>query len=111
MRILSRTLLILQNSQSQQVLFSVHTRNIHHTMPLVVPGVNNVKGDKNEWLNKLAGKTITEETSDVTSFAKRDLPEPHRILNPGDMKTMDHKPDRLNVHLDESGTVHDVSFG
>jgi hypothetical protein len=35
-------------------------------MPLVVPGVNNVKGDKNEWLNKLAGKTITEETSDVT---------------------------------------------
>lgn len=33
-------------------------------MPLVVPQVN--AGDKNEWLNKLAGKTITEGTSDVT---------------------------------------------
>ena len=33
-------------------------------MPLVVPEVNS--GDKNEWLSKLAGKTITEGTSDVT---------------------------------------------
>ncbi|KAB8238794.1 uncharacterized protein BDW43DRAFT_305696 [Aspergillus alliaceus] len=78
-------------------------------MPLVVPDMNS--GDKNEWLSKLAGKTITESTSDVTSFAKKDLPHPHRILRPGDMKTMDHNSERLNVHLDENDTVHDVSFG
>ncbi|KAE8346740.1 hypothetical protein BDV24DRAFT_158371 [Aspergillus arachidicola] len=78
-------------------------------MPLVVPEVN--AGDKNEWLNKLAGKTITEGTSDVTSFAKKDLPQSHRIVKPGDMMTMDYRPERLNVHLDDKGTVHDVNFG
>jgi hypothetical protein len=28
------------------------------------------------------------------TFAKKDLPEKHRVLRPGDMKTMDHEPDR-----------------
>ncbi|KAE8359026.1 hypothetical protein BDV27DRAFT_149950 [Aspergillus caelatus] len=94
---------------NQHTLSLYHTRKFHSTMPLVVPEVNS--GDKNEWLNKLAGKTITEGTSDVTSFAKKDLPESHRILKPGDMRTMDYKPERLNVHLDDKGTVHDVNFG
>lgn len=34
-------------------------------MPLVVPGVTSSLGDKTEWLNKLAGKKISESTSDV----------------------------------------------
>ncbi|KAE8353828.1 hypothetical protein BDV28DRAFT_132305 [Aspergillus coremiiformis] len=95
--------------QTPNILHSVHYINFHSTMPLVVPNLN--QGDKNEWLTKLAGKTITENTNDVTSFAKKDLPQSHRILKPGDMKTMDHNPERLNVHLDENGTVHDVNFG
>lgn len=53
------------------------------------------------------------------------------MLKPGDMKTTDHKPERygsclslavhltnsisylgrLNVHVDEDGTVHDVTYG
>ncbi|KAJ5951170.1 uncharacterized protein N7479_009583 [Penicillium vulpinum] len=73
-------------------------------MPLVVPGINSSMGDKPEWLNKLMGKTISD-TSNETSFAKKDLPESHRILKPGDMKTMDHNPNS------DDGTVHDVNYG
>ncbi|KAJ5086438.1 hypothetical protein NUU61_007745 [Penicillium alfredii] len=79
-------------------------------MPLVVPGVTSSLGDQSEWVNKLMGKKISE-TSDATSFAKKDLPESHRVLKPGDMKTMDHKPERLNIHVDDDGTVRDVNYG
>ena len=34
-------------------------------MPLIPPEINSSKGDKNEWLNKLAGKKISESTADV----------------------------------------------
>lgn len=34
-------------------------------MPLVVPGINNTGGSKDEWLNKLVGKKISE-SSDAT---------------------------------------------
>ncbi|KAB8278189.1 peptidase inhibitor I78 family-domain-containing protein [Aspergillus minisclerotigenes] len=105
----SRVLLRSSILSNQHKLSLLSNKIFHSTMPLVVPQVN--AGDKNEWLNKLAGKTITEGTSDVTSFAKKDLPQSHRIVKPGDMMTMDYKPERLNVHLDEQGTVHDVHFG
>ncbi|KAG9186978.1 hypothetical protein G6011_10086 [Alternaria panax] len=45
------------------------------------------------------------------TFAKTDLPQQHRVLKPDTMKTMDFKPDRLNVHVDEDGTVKDVTKG
>ncbi|KAL2221306.1 peptidase inhibitor I78 family-domain-containing protein [Thermoascus aurantiacus ATCC 26904] len=80
-------------------------------MPLVVPGINSSMGDKEEWLNKLVGKKITELTTDANSFARKDLPESHRIIRPGDMVTMDYRPERLNVHVDDNGTVRDVRFG
>ncbi|RJE24271.1 Peptidase inhibitor I78 family [Aspergillus sclerotialis] len=79
-------------------------------MPLVVPGINSSLGDKNnEWAQKLVGKKISESSSDT--FAKKDLPENHRILRAGDPATMDFRPDRLNVLLDETDTVRDVNFG
>ncbi|KAJ5160450.1 uncharacterized protein N7482_007454 [Penicillium canariense] len=94
-------------------------------MPLVVPGINSNMGDKSEWVNKLMGKKITDGGSNELSFAKKDLPESHRVLKPDDMKSMDHNPDsgwwlvadqayeisRLNVHLDHDGTVRDVTYG
>ncbi|PYH81958.1 hypothetical protein BO82DRAFT_71154 [Aspergillus uvarum CBS 121591] len=82
-------------------------------MPLVIPGINNTSGgsSQDDWSHKLMGKTVTEGSSDVNSFAKKDLPETHRIVKPGDMTTMDHNPDRLNIHVDESGTVHNVNYG
>lgn len=47
----------------------------------------------------------------MQTFAKNDLPKEHRVLQPDSMKTMDHKPDRLNVHVGEDGTVQKVTHG
>ncbi|KIX95655.1 uncharacterized protein Z520_08775 [Fonsecaea multimorphosa CBS 102226] len=82
-------------------------------MPLVVPGINNTSGgssNTSEWMNKLMGKRIGE-TSNETSFAKKDLPQNHRVVEEGGMMTMDHNPDRLNIHVDKDGTVKKVTHG
>ncbi|TVY12666.1 Uncharacterized protein LARI1_G009493 [Lachnellula arida] len=84
-------------------------------MPLVVPGINSNDGSKTEeWTNKLVGKKIGE-SSDATklneqkTFAKADLPEETRVIQPGSMVTKDFKPNRLNVHLKDDGTVSHVN--
>ncbi|KKK22719.1 hypothetical protein P175DRAFT_0555165 [Aspergillus ochraceoroseus IBT 24754] len=86
-------------------------------MPLVVPGITNTGGantsgqaTKDEWLNKLVGKKLSESSSDETTFAKKDLPKIHRIVKRGEMMTMDHRPDRLNIYLDENDNVRDVNY-
>ncbi|KAL5389371.1 hypothetical protein PMIN06_000376 [Paraphaeosphaeria minitans] len=82
-----------------------------HNMPLVVPGIQSQGGEQiDEWTNKLMGKKIGDNHDEVT-FAKKDLPSEHRVLQPDSMSTMDHKPDRLNVHVDEQGTVKNVRYG
>ncbi|KAK2838251.1 hypothetical protein FQN49_006470 [Arthroderma sp. PD_2] len=78
-------------------------------MPLVVPQVS--ENDKAAWAAKLMGKKITDTESNETCFAKKDLPEQHRVLKPGDMSTMDFNPERLNVYLGDDGTVRDVKHG
>lgn len=45
------------------------------------------------------------------NFCKKDLPEECRVIEPGMMVTKDFKPDRLNVHLKEDGTVSHVQHG
>lgn len=45
------------------------------------------------------------------TFAKQDLPKEHRVLQPGSMSTMDHRPERLNIHVGEDGTVQNVRYG
>lgn len=82
------------------------------TMPLVVPGIMTNPEDKNqEWANKLVGKTFSESESNETMFCKKDLPETHRIIKPGQPVTRDFRPERLNVHLKEDGTVSHVVHG
>lgn len=34
-----------------------------------------------------------------------------RVLRPNDMATMDHRPDRLNIHLDDQDVIADVRCG
>lgn len=34
-----------------------------------------------------------------------------RVLRPGDMATMDHRSDRLNVHLDDQDIIEDLRCG
>ncbi|KAF2197087.1 hypothetical protein GQ43DRAFT_444540 [Delitschia confertaspora ATCC 74209] len=80
-------------------------------MPLVVPGIQNKSGgDSEDWQNKLMGKKLGDSSDNMT-FAKSDLPKEHRVLKPDSMSSMDHKPDRLNIHVDEQGTVTNVRYG
>ncbi|KAF1953389.1 hypothetical protein CC80DRAFT_494677 [Byssothecium circinans] len=80
-------------------------------MPLVVPGLQSKGGEGiDAWTNKLMGKKIGDDHNETT-FAKQDLPQEHRVLEPGSVSTMDHKPERLNIHVDEQGTVKNVKFG
>ncbi|KAK4540548.1 hypothetical protein LTR36_009078 [Oleoguttula mirabilis] len=82
-------------------------------MPLIVPGMMSSNGgdDKtSQWMNKLMGKKIGE-ASNETTFAKTELPKEHRIVKEGDMTTMDHKPERLNIHTGGDGTVQKVTHG
>ncbi|KAH8727617.1 hypothetical protein GQ44DRAFT_703529 [Phaeosphaeriaceae sp. PMI808] len=80
-------------------------------MPLVVPGLQSKDGNSSDdWLGKLAGKKLGDQHDDIT-FAKSDLPKEHRILKPDSMKTMDHKPERLNIHVGDDGTVSKVTHG
>merc|ERR1712029_440526 len=85
------------------------------TMPLVVPGMQSKEGGSGnektaDWMNKLMGKKIGEG-NDETTFAKTDLPKQHRMVNEGDMMTMDHNPERLNIHTSDDGTVTKVTHG
>ncbi|OJD37666.1 pua rna binding domain-containing protein [Diplodia corticola] len=79
-------------------------------MPLVVPGINSTGDKTEEWTNHLVGKKIGD-SSDTITFAKKDLPEKHRILKEGDAMTFDHNPDRLNIHVADDGTVRKVTHG
>ena len=80
-------------------------------MPLI-PSTSNptTSGTTQSWVDKLMGKTISDSHSS-TSFAKKDLPSEHRVLGENDMATMDHRPDRLNIHVDKDGTVRKVTHG
>ncbi|CAD6446715.1 04d6f175-161f-4d08-847d-a3da1fb9a8fb [Sclerotinia trifoliorum] len=101
-----------RNIQAKLPTSQIHfSSNPHLNMPLVDPITNSAAGgdDKNQqWLNKLAGKKIGE-VSNETTFAKQDLPEEHRIIEPGSMVTKDFKENRLNIHLNEDGTVSHVN--
>lgn len=44
-------------------------------------------------------------------FCKRDLPQTCRVIKPGQMVTKDFNPERLNVHVDDEGTVSHVNHG
>ncbi|KAJ4367436.1 hypothetical protein N0V83_007019 [Neocucurbitaria cava] len=80
-------------------------------MPLVVPGLQSKDGSSgDDWMSKLMGKKLGEQ-HDETTFAKTDLPKEHRVIKPDSMSTMDHKPERLNVHVDDDGTVKKVTHG
>jgi hypothetical protein len=70
-------------------------------MPLVVPGINSNSNNNNDsWMTKLMGKKLSDSTSNETSFAKKDLPQNHRVVDAdGGMMTMDHNPDRYEYDM------------
>ncbi|KAI8367357.1 hypothetical protein EDC96DRAFT_506529 [Choanephora cucurbitarum] len=77
---------------------------------------SNQPNDTDGWHEKLVGKIILnndEETalSSDEYVRVQDLPTPHRVLPPGTMATMDFRPERLNVHVDQSKRCTGVKFG
>jgi hypothetical protein len=42
---------------------------------------------------------------DIRGVDTESLAERVRVISPGDMVTMDHRPDRLNIDLDASGII------
>ncbi|KAL2888646.1 Translation machinery-associated protein 20 [Ceratocystis lukuohia] len=87
-------------------------------MPLIVPGLQNVDAQssnaksQSSWEKQLMGKTLnTDGKTDELTFAVEDLPEVHRIIQPGQNVTRDTDENRLNVLLDGDGTVRNVYFG
>ncbi|KAJ1721876.1 hypothetical protein LPJ53_003656 [Coemansia erecta] len=70
------------------------------------------------WTQRLAGKQFVEKAQgeqavdEQKQFTAASLPANHRILKgPNAMMTMDYRPDRLNVHLDESGQFSHATSG
>jgi hypothetical protein len=47
----------------------------------------------------------------LQTFSKKELPEKHRIVKPGQMMTRDFRVDRLNVHVNDDNIVTKVNFG
>jgi len=80
-------------------------------MPLVIPGMSGGADQSNDWMTKLMGKKLTDSGTDNTSFSKKELPSNHRVVEGDSMMSMDHNPDRLNVHVDKDGTIKNVKFG
>ena len=44
-------------------------------------------------------------------LAEHDLPQPHRILSPNSIMTMDYRSERLNIYLDRHGVIEKISCG
>jgi hypothetical protein len=65
-------------------------------MPLIPDTMNPTTsgGTTQEWMQKLMGKKLGDSHSE-TSFAKKDLPSGHRVIEEGGFGTMDHRPERL----------------
>jgi len=74
-------------------------------MPLIVPGIMPTNKDtsatssssitQQDWVTMLLGKKLSDGPSGHTSFAKKDLPTKHRVIEgEGGMMTMDYVADR-----------------
>ncbi|CDH57895.1 predicted protein [Lichtheimia corymbifera JMRC:FSU:9682] len=72
--------------------------------------------DMDKWCKKLVGKIILKDNEETTLGAdevvrEKDLPKPNRVLLPNSPMTMDYRPNRLNVFLDENRRVVNLNNG
>lgn len=59
-----------------------------------------------EWIDDYAGLGVDEALALAETQGR-----PVRVLHPGDAMTMDWRPDRLNLYLDDAGALADVRAG
>ncbi|KAI4748397.1 hypothetical protein E4T50_01280 [Aureobasidium sp. EXF-12298] len=82
-------------------------------MPLVIPRMQSSGGDDktSKWMDQLMGKKLGDSSDNMT-FAKKDLPQQHRVVKGDSMMTMDHNPDRLGykekMQEDKNKTDRDI---
>ncbi|KAI7907895.1 uncharacterized protein BX663DRAFT_492325 [Cokeromyces recurvatus] len=76
----------------------------------------NQSNDCDGWRDMLIGKVILNDDEETALNAgeyirKKDLPNPHRVLPPNSVKTMDFRPERLNIRVDHTMRVTGVNYG
>ena len=65
-----------------------------------------------EWQAKLIGKIFEANSDDTAKISCNDLPPERRIFNSKNLVgTMDYKPERLNLYLDDNNVIYKVHFG
>jgi len=64
-------------------------------------------------VQSLIGKKLKaeEETSDENSFTTKDIPGPYRFIRPSEMSSLDYRPDRFLIYLDDNDVAVDVHYG
>ncbi|KAJ8659666.1 hypothetical protein O0I10_004645 [Lichtheimia ornata] len=72
--------------------------------------------DMEKWHKKLVGKVVLKDNEETALGAdeyvrEKDLPKPNRVLPPNSPMTMDYRPNRLNVFLDENRRVVNLNNG
>jgi len=80
--------------------------------PTVAPGAAN--DDQSATCDLAAVQYAVGESFDeakVSQLQSESSARRVRVLRPGDMATMDHRPDRLNIHLDEQDMIEELRCG
>ncbi|RCH96702.1 hypothetical protein CU098_009192 [Rhizopus stolonifer] len=72
--------------------------------------------DCDGWKDKLVGKIILDDEQETALsegeyVRRKDLPKPSRVIPKNSMITMDFRPDRLNVHVDDRKKITGVNYG
>jgi hypothetical protein len=62
--------------------------------------MSDVDADRTEWIEDYEGLS-TDEARDLAHGQGR----PVRTLRPGEAMTLDYRPDRLNISLDDNGDL------
>lgn len=70
---------------------------------------DNLVGRK--FVDDSAQGSISNSIPDSSVIKKSDLPEGTRVLGPDTMATMDFRPDRLNIHIDDEQKVIKTTKG
>lgn len=58
-------------------------------------------------IDRFLGQTLTEDVKQELNTYHESV----RIVRPGMILTMDHIPYRLNVYVNESGTITSMNYG
>ncbi|KAI8575708.1 hypothetical protein K450DRAFT_275392 [Umbelopsis ramanniana AG] len=67
------------------------------------------------WQDKLIGKTLINDNQETELgedqiFLTRNLPQPFRVVKRDSFVTMDFRPERMNVKVDDNNKVTGVHF-